>query len=248
MSPARSILLFAICGALLCGCDSAPQSQADEQKEPHFLEGRSRVTARDYRGAIESFTDALEVNPRSASAHFELACLYDHQNDPDAAAAIYHYERYLKLRPDAPNAETIRPRIQGLKQILAETVAALPPSSLQREIERLMEENRKQREELIVLRASHAALTNAPVTQPVRTQPQSPTGSGRQTILAGSNLQSRQTPVTPVASRKHAVQSGESFASIARRYGVKMEALLAANPSTNPKRLQIGQLVNLPSL
>jgi tetratricopeptide (TPR) repeat protein len=247
MSPARFILLFAIGGALLCGCDPAPQSQADEQKEPHFLEGRSRVTTMDYRGAIESFGEALEVNPRSASAHFELGCLYD-QKDPDAAAAIYHYGRYLKLRPDAPNAETIRQRIQGLKQELAETDAALPPSTFQREIERLMEENRKLREEVVALQASRDAWTNLPATQPIRTQPPSPAGSGQQAAFAGNNSQSRHTPVTPATSRKHTVQSGESFASIARRYGVKMEALQAANPNAHPKRLQIGQSVNLPSL
>lgn len=201
----------------------------------------------DYRGAIESFTEALEVNPRSASAHFELACLYD-QKDTDAAAAIFHYERYLKLRPDAPNAETIRPRIQGLKQILAETVAALPPSALQRELERLMEENRKLREEVNTLQASRGEPTNAPVIKPIRTQPQSPAGGGRQTTLAVNNISSRQAAVTPATTRKHAVQSGESFASIARRYGVKVEALQAANPGANPRRLQIGQVVNLPSL
>lgn len=247
MSPARFIclLLAAVCGALLCGCDPSQQGQLDEQKEPHFLEGRSRANAMDYRGAIESFAEALEVNPRSASAHFELGCLYD-QKDPDAAAAIYHYERYLKLRPDAVNEETIRQRIQGLKQMLAETVAALPPSALQRELERLMVENRKLREEVTSLQASHAALTNVPVTQPVRTHPQSPTGGGRQ-ILAGYNPPPRQVPLTPVSARQHTVRPGESFASIARRYGVKLEALQAANPRANPKRLQIGQTVNLPS-
>ena len=119
---------------MLCGCESGPQSQADEQKEPHFLEGRSRVNAMDYSGAIESFAEALEVNPRSASAHFELGWLYEQKN-PDAAAAIYHYEKYLKLRADAVNGETIRQRVQGLKQILAETTSPLPPSALQRELD-----------------------------------------------------------------------------------------------------------------
>ena len=40
-------------------------------------------------------------DPRSGLAHFELGCLYD-QADP--AAAIYHYEQYLKLAPKGPLA------------------------------------------------------------------------------------------------------------------------------------------------
>ena len=40
----------------------------DEEKESHFVVGRSRVNALDYHGAIESFTEALEANPRSAAA------------------------------------------------------------------------------------------------------------------------------------------------------------------------------------
>ncbi len=69
----------------------------------------------DYAGAIESFEKALEVNPRSGAAHFELGWLFK-DKDPNPAAAIYHYEQYLKLRPKADNAETIRQHIFGLKQ------------------------------------------------------------------------------------------------------------------------------------
>src|SRR5881227_1449162 len=95
--------------AFLSGCLPAGQSQMDEEKEPHFLAGKSRVNAMDYKGAIESFEKALEVNPKSASAHFELAWLSD-QKDADPASAIYHYDHYLKLRPAAGNAETVKTR------------------------------------------------------------------------------------------------------------------------------------------
>jgi regulator of replication initiation timing len=246
MSPGRfaTLLSAAICSALLlCGCGPLQEGAADEQKEPHFLEGRSRVNTMDYPGAIDSFAQALEVNPRSSSAHFELGWLYEQKN-PDAAAAIYHYERYLKLRPEAVNAETIKQRIQGLKQILAETAAPLPASALQRELERLMEENRKLREENNSLQVNLASRSNLLQTQIAYrpTQPQAP-DTRRQ--LAGNNLPPNLTPTT--TSRTHTVRSGDSFASIARRYGVKMESLQAANPRANPKRLQIGQMVNLPA-
>ena len=60
----------------------------------------------------------------------------------------------------------------------------------------------------------------------------------------------RITPLPPVASaagRTHSVKERETFFSIARQYHLKPDALIAANPTIDPKRLKIGQLVNIPS-
>ena len=112
-------------GVALNGCSSSDQSQLDEEKEPHFVLGKGRVNAMDYQGAIEAFEQSLEANPHSAAAHFELGWLYD-EKAPDPAAAIYHYEQYLKLYPNAENAEVIRQRIDGCKQQLAKDMLTLP--------------------------------------------------------------------------------------------------------------------------
>ena len=42
-------------GVALNGCSPSDQSQLDEEKEPHFVLGKSRVNAMDYQGAIEAF-------------------------------------------------------------------------------------------------------------------------------------------------------------------------------------------------
>src|SRR5271154_3191153 len=100
-----------IVGVALAGCSPSGQSQADEEKEPHYVLAKSRVNAMDYDGAVEAFQESLEVNPRSASAHYQLACLYDTKVS-DPAAAIYHYQEYLKLNPDASNADVIKGRVE----------------------------------------------------------------------------------------------------------------------------------------
>src|SRR5215471_780885 len=105
-----SVAVMVLLAAGLAGCGPSGQSQADEEKESHYLAGKSCLNSMDFTGAVECFEKALEVNPRSASAHFELACLFD-QKQSDPAAAIYHYEQYLKLRPDAGNADRARERI-----------------------------------------------------------------------------------------------------------------------------------------
>src|SRR5947209_4689221 len=117
--------LAVLASIFLSGCFPPAQTRLDEEKEPHFLAGKSRFNRMDYQGACESFEKALEVNPGSASAHFELACLSE-KIDADAATAIYHYERYLKLRPHAENKDIVRTRIQACKQELARTVSLGP--------------------------------------------------------------------------------------------------------------------------
>ena len=111
----RFWIRFAFClpavllGVALGGC--APgQGQADDEKEPHFVLGQSKVNAMDYQGAVDAFEESLEANPRSAAAHFELGWLYE-EKVPDPAAAIYHYQQYLKLEPNAENADLINQRI-----------------------------------------------------------------------------------------------------------------------------------------
>jgi len=244
-------VLAVICSAVLCGCFPPGQNQQDEEKDPHFLAGRSRVVQMDYRGAIEAFAKALEVNPRSARAHFELGILYE-EKDPDPAAAIYHYEQYLKLCPGAENAGTVRQRILGLKQELAKAVLPMPSTpAVQRELEQLTEENRKLQEKLEWWQTHYARATNADsilasalnrrAAQITGTPTPAPRNDNQQTVASP-----RATSGGTAAARTHKVQAGESPVSIARKYGVKLEALMAANPGLNPKRLQIGQTLNVP--
>lgn len=245
--PTRVCLLLAG-GLAVWGCGPSTFRGADEEKEPQFLIGRSRVNARDFRGAVEAFEQALEANPRSAAAHLELGWLYANK-EHSPATAIYHYEKFLQLRPDAENAETIRLHISGLKQELARGLTPIPASAeMQRQLEQLAEENRQLREQLERLRTDPgtASRGNLPGTIPLPAQ-------------AGQSVQpnaaTRQNPITPPPSRsaravtttrKHRVQAGETPAAIARRYNVKLDNLLAANPGLNPKRLRVGQDLTIP--
>ncbi len=48
------------------------------------------------------------------------------------------------------------------------------------------------------------------------------------------------------ASRTHVVRRGETISSIARRYGVSVEALVKANALVNPNRIHVGQKLVIP--
>jgi LysM repeat protein len=38
----------------------------------------------------------------------------------------------------------------------------------------------------------------------------------------------------------------ETLAAIARKYNLNLNSLLAANPGLNPKKMRVGQTINLP--
>jgi LysM repeat protein len=240
---------FIFClGAILCGCDPG-QSSLDDKKEPHYILGENRVNAMDYQGAVEAFAQSLEVNPHSAAAHFELACLFD-EKISDPAAAIYHYQQYLKLDPKAENAEVVAARIATCKQQLAADVMSMPSApAAQRQLEGLVETNRQLLEQIELLKKWNAYYaeqlaekSNSIPAQQIQSpvQPAQPVPVPVQNPIASH-------PANPAAPRTHAVAANETEASIARKYGIKLSALQAANPGVNPNKLHVGQPLNIPS-
>ena len=239
-------------GLVLSGC--APSDPKDEEKEQFFLAGKSRVNTMDFKGAVESFEKAVEVNPKSAAAHFELGCLYD-RKEADPAAAIYHYERYLKLAPNSGKEEIIKAHILTCKQQLAQTVDLGPVTEKQqRELEKLVAENKRLQEELEKWRAYAARLQNAnnlasPTSLPPRGVQPSPLGESAagSPSLSNSASPSRPLTVNTTTLRTHIVKAGETPTVIARKYGVKVEALMSANPKLDARHLQVGQALAIPS-
>jgi tetratricopeptide (TPR) repeat protein len=243
----------------LSGCTPSGRSPLSEEKEPHFVLGKGRVNAMDYQGAIEAFEQSLEANPHSAAAHFELGWLYD-EKASDPAAAIFHYQQYLKLNPNADNADVIKQRVYRCKQQLAADVLPLPSApAAQQQLEKLSEQNRQLQDEVGKWRAYYAsqlaaAKTNATPT-PVSSTPEP--AANPTPIQSGQNVSSALVVASPdhpasskpaaAAPRTHTVVAGETAVGIARKYGMKLGALQAANPNVNLSRIRIGQVLNLPS-
>lgn len=239
-----TMLIGASLIGMLEGCAPTSNSPFDEQKEPHVIQGQKREATYDYSGAIESYHRALEVNPRSSVAHYRLGLLYESE-DRDPAAAIYHFQQYLKLRPNSENASVIRQRILGCKQQLAKEVSLGLVSGemknqldeliqrnqrLGEENQRLTDENRRLKEELARLQPGLAAGGPAP---------SSPSSVSRRS-------DSSETLPPATGGTMHTVQKGDTYYSIARRYGISPSALEAANPGVNPNRLSIGQRLRVP--
>lgn len=220
------------------------------------MNGKRRIGARDYPGAIEEFEKSLEANPRSAAAHFELGWLYE-ESVKDFATAIYHYQLHIKLFPASPLADRAREKIRGCKMELARTEVLGPfTQGLQKNLDQLTHENMLLRQTNEMMKGQLAARSAAPLAA-------SPTASGetsspkpgvtliRPETASDSTSSARVTPTTttPMTAkpRTHTVKSGETMSSIARRYSVKPERLQAANPKITPRTLKVGQVLNIPA-
>lgn len=228
-----------------CGCSRPAETTTDEQNNPHFRAGKEKLSVNDFKGALQCFERAVETNPRSALAHFELALLLEQQEN-DYAAALYHYQRALKLRPNAYPADNARQRIPGCKQelIKADSLALINPTAL-RETERLREENATLRRQLEALQAQLAATRSNAVAATRPPSPTTPTAP-RPPETAQARPPTPGAPGPTPGRRSHTVRPNETASSIARTYNVRLEAFLAANPGLDARRMRIGQAVVIP--
>jgi LysM repeat protein len=55
-------------------------------------------------------------------------------------------------------------------------------------------------------------------------------------------------PSTPTPTTRHSVAPGEVLSTIAARYGVTVEAIVAANGLEDPNQLEVGQVLVIPEL
>jgi len=244
-------MLVAICIIATGGCSPSDQSAADEEKEFHFEQGNNCFNSMDYPGAIEAFREALEVNPRSAQAHYRLAQLFD-TKQPDPAAAIFHYQEYLRLSPQAENAAVIRERIGACKQQLAADVLTIPTApAAMRQIEFLTQTNNALKLQIAQLQGDKKSLNDYIASLQTAAKSNPAWSPGNVTPLPGDNNPpnpppSRNPPPPAYQPRTYVVKASETLAAIARKNGVGLSALEAANPGVNPKKLRVGQTLNLP--
>jgi len=65
-----------------------------EERNPHIQSGKVKFLAYDYDGAIIDFQRAVEHDPRSIAAHFNLACAYSLNEMPQKC--LFHLERAVQ--------------------------------------------------------------------------------------------------------------------------------------------------------
>lgn len=250
------LALLAMC--VLAGCaDNDRLSYTSETDDPNFQKGRALKDTR-RQEALSAFLKVIERRGDDApESHLEAGLLYHtHINDP--LSALYHFKKYLALRPNSPQAPLVRQRVDAAIRDFARTLPAQPLDNQLERVEliatmdRLKKENDLLKEQLADLRG--ARLTVSPggegnadgpagtatpglnlqlnATPTVRARPPSVSAPP---LIAPANQ--RPVPTTaaanPAASgRRHTVQAGDTLSKLSQQYygtRAKWRDIYAAN-------------------
>ena len=114
----------ALCLALACGCGRASEDRRDA-RDRNLRRAQAARDAEDLDAAIRWCEKALARRPDSPQAHRELALIYDHFKQ-DYVPALYHYRRYLELRPDSEDRADVEDMLAKCGRAFAAQVAAAP--------------------------------------------------------------------------------------------------------------------------
>lgn len=213
--PQRWLVLALVTtlAGLLTAC--WPGVDRSREEDNSLINEALALKASSPREAVRRLEKALDANPRLARAHWELALL--HLNDTsNYAAAVYHFQRVLALRPDWPQANTTTQLIARAKLELIKEGFDLPVlPSVQRQLDRYVAEIHRlntsltnlqtQVRTLTVLTQQLAAqnlqlrqqlLALSAVRAPTATPPNSAPLPGPSPVAAGSGP-ARQEPAPP---------------------------------------------------
>jgi nucleoid-associated protein YgaU len=85
---------------------------------PMMVKAKEMFQAGDVDGSTRVYSVLLEKHPDMARAHLGYAFLMD-RPDGDYAKALFHYQRYLELRPDTQKRKMIDTRIRLISSSFA---------------------------------------------------------------------------------------------------------------------------------
>ncbi|NCC93455.1 MAG: hypothetical protein EOM10_09270, partial [Opitutae bacterium] len=125
---------FALLGlACVAGCSRVSSDQRDARHR-HLRRAFEARDVQDIDGAMAWCEKALARDPDLALAHRELALMLDNYRQ-DYVGALYHYRRYLELRPDAQNREAVEELMRFCRMSFAAQVAETPDELRRRDRE-----------------------------------------------------------------------------------------------------------------
>lgn len=238
----RIVLTLAVLAGMMSasGCGGTSLRDAREERDPLLRRAREKRNAQDMEGAVELYQRALDKKPNLARAHLELGALFD-QNQRDYVRAIYHYERYLEMQPEAEKKELVQELIRHARLSFA---ASLPdrPNEAVREIAKLKQEISALHDELARVQGSPRPAPAPAATRSSAANAPAPTPTP---VPTASNV------AAPVVMETYVVVAGDTLSRVAgkvygdsKRWPEIYEANRAILPS--PQSMRVGQTLQIP--
>ena len=187
----------------LGGCgDNDRLSYANELDEPGYREGQSLLKSGRRQEALSAFLKVIDKRDDAAESHLEVGLLYvQHINDP--LSAIYHFRKYLALRPNSPQAPLVRQRINGAILEFARTLPAQPLEGQSQRVDlvatldRLKQENESLKQQLADAKAARGVTAPAAARDTPVVSTEAPTKNNSFTLETVPTVRTRSTPVAP---------------------------------------------------
>ena len=220
----------------LTGCQQETTELSNSSGESLLDRAKSKELENDQEAARDLLKSALDLDPRLAAAHLDLALILD-DYERKYVEAIYHYQRYLELRPETEKMDMIMNRVRQARIAYAGTMSK-PVAETPEFIEKLREENNALKATLDNLKAQLAKVEmqrDAARAQLVAAVPDRP-----------DDLE------TATGTKYYMVRRRDTLQTIANQfYGdkEKWRVIYNANRETlrNPNALQIGQKLRIPA-
>lgn len=228
--------------AVFAGCRGAvarlDQSELEDEAVAKALQ---LVQSGDPGAALELFEKALQKDPGLARVHLEIGILL-HEVEKDYVGAIYHYRKYLELRPQAQKREMIENRIRIARQMFAAGVSGVENITALR-VEELERANFDLRDKIRSLEVQLAEARRVSMADMSMRQASNAVSSAREDGAGES--------VEEGGIRRYTVQRGDSLSSIALKVYKdvnKWDQIYEANRKEleNSNDLKVGQVLVIP--
>ena len=248
--PEWRIGLVLACCMLMLGCGGVTPVEQREARSPHLRRALAAKEAGDLDGAIAGCEKALRRRPNLALAHRELALILHHYRE-DYVGALYHYQRYLELRPDSESRGEVEELIRGCLVAFAAQIGAAP-----QETQRVLREKDRRLRELEVANAELRAQVAAGGQQGPAIPPAAVAAASKAAKKEGTAAPRAATEKTAPTKEKegqtHLVQAGETLATISQKYYgtmAKWQVIFEANRDRlpNANRLRTGMELVIPA-
>lgn len=263
MRRACYFLFIAVSLGLFAGCSRDENyPYATETDEPAYQHGKALERQGREQEALSEFLKVIAKRGEDApESHLEAGVLYE-QHIKDPIAAIYHYRKYLELRPNSPQADLVRQRIGACMRDFARTLPGQPVNAGVQadlgEVIRLREENENLKAQLAAMRAGQAA--PAPAEENSEPPPENRSASAEPIITRAPLASESEAPPSPPreptrpgqpSAHKHTVAKGDTLMSISQRYygtRSKWRDIYAANRDVmkSENDLKIGMELKIP--
>jgi len=216
---------------------------ASEVDEPHYRRGMQLLRSGRTQEALEAFLKVIGKRAGDApESHLECGILYlQHIKDP--VAAIYHFNKYLSLRPSSPQASRTRELIETAKKEFARSLPAEPFEGqverldLREAVERLKQENYQLKEQIAQMRGLPVPTKTGSVAAQ-RSQPASEIGSQEPAVedAVPATDESVADPMVPVQPERPAMTE-RAAAAVVSPTPVQNRQVVIPTPAATPGRV-----------